>query len=451
MSVEPTPVNEDAADSFKSSLPSHAALNPGVQRREVFAWAMYDFANSGYTTVVLTAVFAAYFVSGVANNAPWATFAWTAALSVSYALVMLAGPLVGAYADAHAAKKRMLLFATLMCVGATAALAWTAPGMVAWAIVFVAISNFAYAIGENLSAAFLPELARPESLGKVSGWGWSLGYFGGLLALAVSLAWVMTAASRGSTTGEAVPGTMLITAAIFALSVIPTFAWVRERARPVARAIDPGTAWRRLSDTLHHARGYRDLMRVFACGVCYQAGVATVIALAAIYAEQVMGFKTQETIMLILVVNLTAAVGAFGFGYAQDRIGKVGALRITLFGWIAMVAVSYLGTSQWMFWVAANLAGLCMGSSQSAGRALVAYLSPQGRSAEFFGLWGVAIRLAAILGPLTYGAVTWITGGNHRLAILLTGGFFVLALIVLSRVDESRGRRQVAPSGSESK
>jgi MFS transporter, UMF1 family len=417
-----------------------AALNPGVARREVFAWAMYDFANSGYTTVVLTAVFAAYFVSGVAGNAPWATFAWTAALSVSYALVMIAGPIVGAWADAHAAKKKLLGGTTVLCIGATAALAWTEPGMVAWAIVFVIISNFAYAVGENLCAAFLPELARPESLGKVSGWGWSLGYFGGLLALGVSLAWVMTAESRGSTTGGAVPGTMLITAAIFALAVIPTFAWLRERAVPTRAATDIGAAWRRLGETLSHARRYRDLFTVFLCGVCYQAGVATVIALAAIYAEQVMGFKTQDTIMLILVVNVTAAIGAFGFGYAQDRIGKVGALRITLFGWIAMVTVSYFSKEQSTFWIAANLAGLCMGSSQSAGRALVAYLAPEGRSAEFFGLWGVAIRLAAILGPLTYGAVTWITGGNHRLAILLTGVFFVLALVVLSRVDESRGR-----------
>lgn len=411
---------------------------------------MYDFANSGYTTVVLTAVFAAYFVSGVAGNAPWATFAWTAALSVSYALVMLAGPIVGAWADAHAAKKKLLFATTVLCVAATAALAWTAPGMVAWAIAFIIVSNFAYAVGENLCAAFLPELARPEALGKVSGWGWSLGYFGGLLALAVSLAWVMSAGARGSTTAQAVPGTMIITAAIFALAVIPTFAWLRERGTPSANRIDAASAWSRLRETFTHARQYRDLLLVFACGVCYQAGVATVIALAAIYAEQVMGFKTQETILLILVVNITAAIGAFGFGYAQDRIGKGGALRITLFGWLAMVTVSYLGTSQWMFWVAANLAGLCMGSSQSAGRALVAFLSPEGRSAEFFGLWGVAIRLAAILGPLTYGVVTWITGGNHRLAILLTGGFFVLAIVVLSRVDEARGRRQVAPSGSGS-
>jgi UMF1 family MFS transporter len=178
-------------------------------------------------------------------------------------------------------------------------------------------------------------------------------------------------------------------------------------------------AFKRLMETARSAPRYRDLLLVFLCGVCYQAGVATVIALAAIYAEQVMGFKTRDTIMLILVVNVTAAIGAFGFGYAQDRVGKVVALRMTIVGWIAMTVVAYFSRTPGMFWVAANLAGFCMGSSQSAGRALVAYLSPEGRSAEFFGLWGVAVRLAAILGPLTYGIVTWVTGGNHRLAILL--------------------------------
>ena len=404
---------------------------------------MYDFANSGYTTVVLTAVFNAYFVSTVAGNAPWATFAWTVALSISYALVMLAGPVVGAWADARAAKKRLLAYSTTICVAGTVGLAWAGPGDVAWAVAFIVISNFAYAIGENLCAAFLPELARPEALGKVSGWGWSLGYFGGILALAISLAWVLTAASRGSTTGGAVGGTMLITAAIFALAAMPTFLFLRERASPQGGGTGPAAAFARLKETARHARQYRDLMLVFACGACYQAGVATVIALAAIYAEQVMGFKTQDTIMLIIVVNVTAAIGAFSFGYAQDRIGKVAALRVTLVAWMAMTVVAYFSTTAGMFWVAANLAGLAMGSSQSAGRALVAYLSPAARSAEFFGLWGVATRLAAILGPLTYGAVTWATGGNHRLAILLTGLFFVAALVVLAFVKEQRGRAQV--------
>jgi UMF1 family MFS transporter len=404
---------------------------------------MYDFANSGYTTVVLTAVFNAYFVAVVAANAEWATFAWTAALSVSYAMVMVIGPLLGAWADAHAAKKVVLAWSTVICIAGTVALAWTGPGAVAWAVVFIIVSNVAYSMGENIVAAFLPEIARPEALGKVSGWGWSLGYFGGILALAVSLAWVMTAESRGSTSSAAVPGTMIITAVVFALAALPTFLWLKERAVP-AEVPGARAALARLMETARSAGRYRDLLLVFLCGVFYQAGVATVIALAAIYAEQVMGFKTQDTILLVLVVNVTAAIGAFGFGYAQDRVGKVVALRITIVGWVAMTVVAFFSRTPAAFWVAANLAGLCMGSSQSAGRALVAFLSPAGRSAEFFGLWGVAVRLAAILGPLTYGVVTWVTGGNHRLAILLTGGFFIAALVVLAFVDERRGRAQVA-------
>ena len=301
---------------------------------------MYDFANSGYTTVVLTAVFNAYFVSVVAANAEWATLAWTAALSVSYAMVMVIGPLLGAWADAHAAKKLVLAYSTVICIAGTVALAWTGPGAVAWAVVFVIVSNVAYSMGENIVAAFLPEIARPEALGKVSGWGWSLGYFGGILALAVSLAWVMTAESRGSTSSAAVPGTMIITAAVYALAALPTFLWLKERALP---ATVPGAraALARLMETARSAGRYRDLLLVFLCGVFYQAGVATVIALAAIYAEQVMGFKTQDTILLVLVVNVTAAIGAFGFGYAQDRVGKVVALRLTIVGWVAMTVVAF--------------------------------------------------------------------------------------------------------------
>ena len=420
-----------------------SALNPGVAKREVWAWAMYDFANSGYTTVVLTAVFNAYFVSVVARNADWATFAWTAALAVSYLGVMILGPILGAWSDAHAAKKRLLAISTVVCIAGTVALAGCGPGTVAWAVAFIVVSNIAYSMGENLCAAFLPELSRPEALGKVSGWGWSLGYFGGILALGLCLAWVLSAPARGSTSSEAVPGTMVITAAIYGLAALPTFLYLRERAVPAAV---PGAraALARLLETARSSRRYEDLLLVFACGTLYQAGVATVIALAAIYAEQVMGFRTQDTIVLILVVNVTAAVGAFGFGYAQDRIGKTSALRLTIWGWVAMTVIAYFATSAPVFWVAANLAGLCMGSSQSAGRALVAYLSPVERSSEFFGLWGVAIRLAAILGPLSYGAVTWITRGNHRLAILLTGAFFVASLVVLAFVNEARGRSRVA-------
>jgi len=426
-----------------------SALNDGVKKREVFAWAMYDFANSGYTTVVLTAVFNAYFVSVIAGGADWATFAWTATLAVSYIAVMVAGPLLGAYADAHAAKKRVLFFATAGCVISTALLYFAGPGAIYLAITMIIISNFCYAVGENITAAFLPELAKPDALGKVSGWGWSWGYVGGLVALGLSLMWIMGAESRGEKTADAVGLTMLITAAVYAAGASITFIFLKERASPVPENISTGNAWTRLMRSAREASRYRDLILVFACGTCYQAGVSTVVTLAAIYAQEVMSFTTQDTLVLVLIVNVTACVGAFGFGYLQDLIGKKRALAITLVGWILMVGFAWFATTRGLFWVAANLAGICMGSSQSAGRALVAYFSPTARAAEFFGLWGVATRLAAVLGPLTYGAVTWITNNNHRLAMLITGVFFLAALLVLARVDEKRGRRAVVGAAAE--
>ena len=417
-----------------------SALNPTVKKREVFAWAMYDFANSGYTTVVLTAVFNAYFVSVVAAGADWATFAWTATLAVSYIAVMIAGPIVGAYADQHAAKKRVLLIATIGCVTTTALLYFAGPGSMVLAVSCIIVSNFCYAIGENITAAFLPELAKPEALGKVSGWGWAWGYVGGLVALGLCLVWIRGAEARSQTTSEAVAVTMLITAVVYALGAAVTFIWLKERAVAAPAQSKAESSLTRLLRTAREASRYRDLILVFLCGTFYQAGVSTVVTLAAIYAQEVMGFKTQDTLVLVLVVNVTACIGAFGFGYLQDIIGKKRALAITLVGWMAMVLFAWFATTPGLFWVAANLAGICMGSSQSAGRALVAYFSPPERAAEFFGLWGVATRLAAVLGPLTYGAVTWMTDNNHRLAMLITGTFFLLALAVLMRVDEQRGR-----------
>jgi UMF1 family MFS transporter len=436
-------------DASRPHIAARAApvLAPGVRTREVVAWAMYDFANSGYTTVVITAVFNAYFVGVVAAKAAWATFAWTAALAVSYALVLVTAPVVGAYADLRAAKKRLLVLTTAGCVVFTAALALTGPGTLALAIALLVASNFCFGTGENLVAAFLPELADGEALGKVSGWGWSLGYLGGLVALGLCLVYVGWAEGRGQSAAQFVPVTMLIVAALFAAASLPTFLVLRERARP--QPPRPGTslgggAFARLADTVRHARRYRDLARFLVCIVFYQAGIQTVVVIAAIYAQATLGFTTRQTITMILVVNVTAAVGAFGFGHVQDRLGHVPTLAATLVLWIATALVAWAATGATQFWVAANMAGFALGASQSAGRALVGYLSPEDRRAEFFGLWGLAVKLSAILGPVTYGAISWATAGDHRVAMLATSGFFIVGLALLAGVDVRRGRRAAA-------
>jgi UMF1 family MFS transporter len=421
------------------------ALNPGVRAREVFGWAMYDFANSGYTTVVLTAVFAAYFVGAVAGGATWGPLAWTLTLGVSHLLVMVSMPALGAWADRHAAKKRLLVLSTVGCVLSTAGLALVGPGALVLAVLLVVLSNVFFAWGESLVAAFLPELARPAAMGRVSGWGWSLGYLGGMLTLGLSLAYVLWAQAQGLGAAHFVPVTMLITAALFALAALISLNLLREHALPQTREHPHGSghwrsSWQQVRRTFARARHYRDFMRLLGCAVAYQGGVAVTITLAAIYAEQVIGFEPQETMVLIFALNIAAMLGAFVFGYAQDWLGHKATLALTLVAWTLTCVLAALTTTKGGFWYAAAIAGVCMGSSQSAGRAMAGVLAPAGQSAEFFGLWTFATRLASILGPVSYGLITWLTDGNQRLAIASTGLLFVLGLVLLLPVDMQRGR-----------
>jgi UMF1 family MFS transporter len=402
---------------------------------------MYDFANSGYTTVVITAVFAAYFVGAVANKAEWATLAWTSALSVSYAIVMFTMPAMGEWADRNAAKKKLLMAVTAACVVSTAALAWVGPGEVLLALILIVISNTFYSYGESLTAAFLPELAKPEAMGRISAWGWAWGYLGGMLTLGVCLAYVLWAQAQGQTAGQFVPITMLMTAAIYALAACVTFALMKEHAKPQLTRQSSAGRWQQLVQTFKEARAYKDFMQLLVCAVAYQGGVAVAITLAAIYAEQVIGFEPQETMMLIFVLNIAALVGSLVLGYAQDRIGHKLALSLTLWGWGLTCGLAAISTSKEMFWWAAVLAGVCMGSSQSTGRAMAGLFIPSNRLAEFFGLWAFAIRLASILGPMGYGLMTWATEGNQRLAIAATSILFLLGWLLLLPINVQRGQR----------
>lgn len=421
-------------------------------KREIFSWAMFDFANSGYTTVVLTAVYNAYFVGVIAGNITddangSATLLWTVTLAISNLLVLLSAPVIGAIADYSARKKRFLLATTIGCVVSTALLATANVGDVVLAMVLLIISNYMFATGEGLIAAFLPELAPAKDMGRISGYGWALGYLGGLLVLGICLFYVNWARGQGQATQSYIPVTLLITAVAFIIGATPTFLWLRERGRQQilpSRTSYIRVGFSRLKHTLVRAHHYRDLFRFLAALMIFYCGIHTVVVLAAVYAQEVMHFNTQDTLFLVLIVNVTAAVGAFFFGYLQDRVGSIRILLATLVVWVIALVVAYTTETRAQFWLAANLIGVALGSSQSAGRALVGQFSPPGRSAEFFGLWGLATRIAAIVGPLSYGLVTYITRGDHRTAILSTTVFFIVGIIFLLTVNEHRGRAAAA-------
>jgi len=415
-----------------------------VEKKEKFAWAMFDFANSGYTTVVLTAIYSTFFVGVIAKDLDegTGTLLWTITIAIANGLVLFISPLIGAITDFSRNKKYFLLISTVSCVIFTALLYFTGPGDVPLAICLVILSSVMFFSGENIIAAFLPEISKPDDMGKLSGYGWTLGYIGGLLVLGLCLFYVNWAQANQQSAEQFVPMTMVIVAVCFAMASIPTFIWLQERG---AQQIKPPSqsymkiGFQRLKDTWQHAHKYQDLFRFLITLMIYHCGINTVVVLAAVYAQEVMGFETQDTIMLILVVNVTAAIGAFIFGTVQDKIGSINTLRITLLIWVAATVLAFFTETVSMFWVVANLVGIALGASQSAGRALVGMFSPPERNGEFFGLWGLATKLAAIIGPLSYGFITYITQGDHRLALLSTTVFFVIGIILLYTIDEKRG------------
>jgi len=429
-----------------SGQDNHAIGHAG--RRELVAWAFYDFANSGYVTVVQTTIFSTYFVAVVAGGAAavspgLATLLWSLSIGFANFIVMLSAPLVGAIADVKACKKRLLLWSSIGCILMTALLALVGPGDYPLGMVLVMLSSVMFAYGENLVAAFLPELVPEEKMGRLSGYGWGLGYIGGLLTLLACLGYITLAKHQGISEAEAVPGTLLITATIFALAAMPTFLWLKERALPSSVPLGKalfGTSFGRLRHTLEEARRFRDLIWFLLTMAVYQSGVSAVIVLAAIYAQQVMGFDTQALIVLVMVINVTAAVGALLCGQLQDRIGSAPTLATTLVIWIAALIGAYYAESREDMWIVGNVIGVAMGSSQAVGRALVSKFSPAERAGEFLGLWGLVNRLSVIVGPLSYGLINYWSGGNHRLSLLSTLAFFVFGLLLLFKVDEERGR-----------
>ena len=427
------------------------ATAPGssAPRREIIAWAFYDFANSGYTTVVLTTIYSAYFVGVVAagmeaRNPGTATLLWTLGIGLSNLVVLVSGPIIGAISDVRASKKRFLLLSSMLCIAATALLAGVAPGQVVPALVLLCCSAVAFALGENLIAAFLPEIARSDQMGRISGYGWGLGYFGGLLTLACCLGYIHYSETRDLGPDHYVPVCLLLTAVIFAVACTQTFIWLRERALP--RSLPTGQGYisaglGQVLDTLRHTSHLPDLFRFLLCMVLFQAGVSTVVVLAAIYAQEVMHFNSRQLIVLIMLVNLTAALGAFAFGFAQDRFGSIPSLAGALSVWILAIAIALQASTDADVWIAGNLIGLAMGATQAGARGLVGRLTPPARNGEIFGLWGLANRAAAILGPISYGIINRVGGGDHQLSLISTLTFFVLGLALLLTVNERRGRR----------
>jgi UMF1 family MFS transporter len=408
-------------------------------KKEILSWCFFDFANSSFTTIIVTIVFSVYFVKIVAGGASSGDGLWGLANAISQGLVLLTAPLIGAIADYSANKKKFLFLSYLICVVFTAMLALVGPGQVAMAIVVFVIANFAYSSGENLVASFLPEIAKPEDIGKISGLGWGLGYLGGLACLMFCLPFLKGGFDLQNAHNLRL--TNLVVALFFLFAGIPTFLWVKERK--LATSLPSGKSYfsagvERLKETFVQIKHFRELFKFLILFGIYNCGVTTVVYFASIYADRTIGLSAMELIWFFLITQISSSLGAFLFGFIQDRIGARNTIFITLSIWIMVILGAYLSTGRTTFFVVGNLAGLGLGSSQSAARALVGLFSPIEKSGEFFGFWGLFWKLSTAIGPLVFGLLSSATG-SQRTAVLVTGLFFVAGMIGLFFIDEQKG------------
>ncbi len=436
---------------------SQPAARERAPKREIFGWAMFDFANQAYTLLIITVVFGELFTTVIVgdrgDNYRLGNLLWSIALAISYLMVVVSGPFAGAIMDYSAAKKQFLFASYLLTVAATALLYFVAPGYILLGMILLVLSNYAYAIGESFIASFLPGLGPPEDLGKISGFGWALGYVGGLFAAGFTLLFLGEATAENF---DRVRWVGPFAGVFFLLAAIPTFIWVKERGSK--RPLPPGrnyasVAIERLLITWRELQQFRDLAIFLGSVLFAMAGISIIITFAFIYGAQVIGWDEHIRNIMFIIVQITAAAGALGFGYLQDKIGAKVTYIASLSLWVAAIFAIW-GTpevtgllndlfdlgweAQHLFLFVGVLAGLSLGSSQSAGRALVGIFSPRSKAAEFFGFWGLASKLASTFGILSLGLLQAVVG--LQASVLFCALLFIIAIVICLAVSQSRGR-----------
>lgn len=423
-----------------------AASVGGQGPRAVLAWCLYDFGNSAFTTVVVTFLYATFFTKAFAPDENAGTALWSRGVTVTALTVACLSPIVGALADRGGHRKALLGLFTALCVAGTTLLYFVLPGheRASTALAVFVVANVAFEMACVLYNAFLPDLAAPERIGRVSGYGWALGYVGGIAALLLALPLVQPEVpplGLDASTGQPVRLTALIVAAWFTLFALPLFFVVREdrsraspRGTPLVRA-----AFRQLAETLKAVRQHRQVVRFLVARLVYNDGLVTIFAFGGIYAAGTFGFSLSKLIAFGLLLNVTAGLGALAFGFLDDLLGGKRTILITLFALVLTTLASLLTTSEPVFWVCGALLGIFVGPNQSASRSLMGRFVPAEKENEFFGFFAFSGKATAFLGPLLLGVLTE-AFDSQRAGFAVVIGFFVVGGWLLLGVDETEGR-----------
>ncbi len=413
-------------------------------RKEIFAWTLYDFANTSYSVIVVTVVYAIYYKQYIVGNftialGPWTRnpgdFLWGLGGSFSMSLVALSAPIMGAVADYSNRKKQFMLIYTLICIIAMASLYFLQPGMILQGLLLFIVGNLGFEGALVFYNGFLPQISRPDNIGKISGYGFALGYVGSLLSLLIALPYATKAFAHHDL--SIMRPTFVWAALFFFIFSMPFFLFVRERASssPDKTKNFFKEGYQRTLKTLKRIREFPQITRFLTAYFIYIDGVNTVIYFSGIYASSTLHFTVQQVIEFFAIVQSSAISGSYVFGYLTDKFGPKKTIMITLGLWIVVAVGAFFSYNMTTFYVVGLIAGIAMGASQSASRALMGRLIPEGMEAEFFGFYALMGKFSSILGPLVFGLVSTLTG-NQRYAISSLLIFFLTGLFLIARVDE---------------
>ena len=430
-----------------------ATLGTAATRRERWAWYLYDFGNSAYASVVLLAVYSAYFKEQVVGGAE-GTRMWGYALGIAMLVVALISPFLGAIADFAASKKRFLLAFTVMACVFTAGLFFAKPGALVIGMSVFILAEIGYRAAQVFYNGLLPEIAAPEEMGRVSGYGWAIGTAGGVVCLLLILPLIVLVEGT-----FIVRLSLVITAVFFAVASVPLFLWLRERAEP--NELPPGEnyltiAVKRLSKTIGTAGQFREFVKFMIAFLVYNDGIIMALDFAAIIGAVLYGMTQEQLIIFMIIVQITNVAGAYFFGTLVDRIGAKRSLVLSLVMMIGVIVWLYFNQTLAGYFFVGAVAGVAMAGAQSVSRTMVAIFAPPGQSAEFYGFFAVIGRTSSFVGPLVYGLLAaetalWFQSqgqdsglaeqSGQRVAILSIAAFLVVGLVLLAFVDEKKARR----------
>jgi MFS transporter, UMF1 family len=431
----------------------HILERLGLHRRELRAWAMYDWANSAFQTTVITAVFPRFFAdyaaAGMSSTDATQRFAW--ASTIAAVIVAVLGPVLGAIADYRAAKKRMLAIALVIGVAATAMMALIGRGDWRYAATLFIIGNIAMAASLVFYDSLLPHLASREELDRVSTAGYAMGYVGGGILLIVNLVWILSPATFGLPDAAAAIKLSFVSVAIWwLLFSIPLFRRVPEPpaiagGAPAGHVLTIGfsLAWR----TFRELRRYPNAVLMLAAFLLYNDGIQTMIRMSSIYGAEA-GIDANAQIAAFVMVQFVGIPFSFLFGSLADRIGAKPAIFLSLLVYTIVSVIGYFLSQTWHFFVLAFLVGMVQGGSQALSRSLFARMIPKDRSSEYFGFFSVFEKFGQIFGPLVFAAAVTLTGSS-RSAVISVILFFIAGAMVLSRVDVTAGEAQAATAPSD--